>query len=256
MSLILDALNKSDSEHSRDNAPSLSSNHNPPILDSQSRLGTGLKYLFGLTALFIILITLYFIIGYLKDNATVSSAVTMRNQQLGTGTSPPAVTKEAKTTTKAQSDKKHNNIKGRLIAAQYKQAEQEFQQAQKTEKKADNADPISTIYSDNPEDITQLEESPTNEKIKVSDDHLKHFSTLSYIGDLPYSVQKNIPTIMYTEHSYQNHNASVTLNKIKRRKGQKITANLYLEEILEDGIIMRYQSRKFRMIALNSWINM
>lgn len=73
------------------------------------------------------------------------------------------------------------------------------------------------------------------------------------VNSLPFATQKELPTIMYREHHYPN---TVVMNKKTLRKGQMVEANLYVEEILQDGVIMRYKTFKFKMPRLNSWVNM
>lgn len=88
------------------------------------------------------------------------------------------------------------------------------------------------------------------------DNSLAKYPNLNFIHDLPFSSQNKIPTIMYTAHEYTNRSASVTLNKKARRVGEQIAAGLTLDEILEDGIVLKYNTMRFKMKALNSWVNM
>lgn len=87
----------------------------------------------------------------------------------------------------------------------------------------------------------------------VAPNSLAAHADIGTVHDLPFSTQKELPTLMYREHNYPNN---VMLNNKLISKGQQIDSNLYLEEILVDGIIVRYGNRKFKMPRLNSWVNM
>ena len=82
-------------------------------------------------------------------------------------------------------------------------------------------------------------------------------SGLPQIHALPQSTQRNIPSINYQEHHYQPGGTSwVLLNRERKRAGDRINTDLRIESIDEDGLILNYRGRSFRLRALNSWINM
>jgi len=87
-------------------------------------------------------------------------------------------------------------------------------------------------------------------------ERLKDLPEIRFIAQLPHSMQKNIPTIMYTAHNYKGKASTVTLNKNQLRKGQRLAGDLYLDTILVDGIVLRHDKKKFKMKALNSWVNL
>lgn len=85
---------------------------------------------------------------------------------------------------------------------------------------------------------------------------LAGYPKIGTVNELPFSMQQKLPTIMYREHNYRDNPPSVLLNSKNITRGQMVEPNLYLEEILQDGIILRYENNKFKMPRLNSWVNM
>lgn len=87
-------------------------------------------------------------------------------------------------------------------------------------------------------------------------DNIKKPDGIGTIRELPTEVQRKIPTLMYREHNYTSSPKTIKLNKGIYQEGQQVAPDLYLEEIQEKSIIMRYQQHRFRMPAMNSWVNM
>lgn len=112
---------------------------------------------------------------------------------------------------------------------------------------------VNPYMNDAPAKTTQPSTSISAPK---AENTLAKYPNLNFIHDLPFSSQNKIPTIMYTAHNYADRSSTVTLNKKQCRVGEKITGGLTLDEILEDGIVLTFNSTRFKMKALNSWINM
>ncbi len=266
MSLILDALNKADDERQRDDAPSLASRHSPSPAAKGSLAGGKLIYVLSLVVLLLILSVVYLLISRsANDDETPSAHRALRAapevaRPSPAATSPPkaqATTPEM--TGKKNQARKYDEIKERLIAAQYQQAQQGERpptSQQQDSRQTANSDQVAAIYQQRPQTSARPDKRVAASPPAMQKAMLENFPTLSFIGDLPYSAQKKIPTIMYSAHNYQAQNATVTLNNVVRRKGQQIAADLYLEDILEDGIVIRHGSRRIKMHALNSWVNM
>jgi len=74
---------------------------------------------------------------------------------------------------------------------------------------------------------------------------------------LPPSIQRELPSINYQEHHYGPGGESwVRLNRERMRAGDRLTQDLRIESIDEEGLVLNYRGRSFRLKALNSWINM
>lgn len=77
------------------------------------------------------------------------------------------------------------------------------------------------------------------------------------LRQLPWSVQQEIPSIIYSQHNFTGDGASnVVLNGQPRRVGNQVGGQLNLEEIYVDGILLRFREHRFKLRALNNWVNM
>lgn len=78
------------------------------------------------------------------------------------------------------------------------------------------------------------------------------------IADLSQRQKDEIPTIFFSAHAWSSIPAerSVVLNGERRRAGDTIKPGLTLVEILPDSIVMDYRGTEFRLRALNSWVNL
>lgn len=281
MSLILDALNKADSERSKNNTPSLNSNHDAIASDASTKSNTRVIFALG-TITILLLIAL--VVLFLKDKDNVKdrdNAKDRRNAEVSVKAPVPASSQKreiaSQTPTKSsasekqpldfappetvkpekaisqQDDEKYAQIKKKLIEAQYKKAAEEPIEpvVQKPEEKQVK---ITSIYEKS--HTVNQQNATSSEQPNSNADSLKQFTKIGNIRDLPTAIQQSIPTIMYSAHNYNSNNASVTLNNKKRKKGQQVSDQLYIEYILRDGIILRFREHKFKMSALSSWVNL
>ncbi len=271
MSLILDALNKADNERNHGDTPSLQSKHDGQVSDSHRHA----KILYGLvTALCILAVLVLYLL--LRSDDTPKQAA----PQLPTHSE----TSPRQNTASSEPSPRYQQMKQETIAKQYAKAPSEPDNSTTTVNEPPQAATSKNIKASPKEavkthtlttkDLASVEkiaaiyeQSKLPEKVKPTPTPapkakpkaptLADFPLLAYIGDVPYSQQKLIPTIMYSDHQYSPGGASsVTLNKSTYSKGQQIGSQLFLEEIVEDGIVVRHRTLRFKMMAFNSWINM
>jgi general secretion pathway protein B len=78
------------------------------------------------------------------------------------------------------------------------------------------------------------------------------------IAELPQSAKDKIPTIFFRKHDWSSlpSQSHVQLNGEMYREGETVAAGLTLLEILSDSIVLDYHGKKFRLRALNSWVNL
>ncbi|VUD56772.1 hypothetical protein TDB9533_02391 [Thalassocella blandensis] len=183
----------------------------------------------------------------------------------------PAATATPNTTPNPQQSKYAENRK-KMIAAQYEQVNQTRKTVETTPVPASSQAPeaehakkqqeVAAIYKNQVKPTPQPQQvratprptvAPRPTQPPANKNTLAGHPDIGTVHDLPFATQKQLPTLMYREHHYPNN---VMLNKKVVSKGQQIEPNLYLEEILVDGIILRYEKRKFKMPRLNSWVNM
>lgn len=288
MSLILDALNKADNERSHNDAPSIHSNHDTEINGRGIRRPQKLILLASIVTILLASAIVFFLTIYSSDKTAVAQIQPNKQNLPPTDryNTPATISPtDAPVDTKKATPRKIDALKERVIAAQYQQAH-DIEKNIKTKKNAPASElnnlertekteqQVKAIYQQKTTAISQaapkpqptlavnaVQSTPSPRRTpratpKPSTTLAKH-SLLSFISELPYAIQKNIPTIMYTRHKYRSEGDSfVRLNNVEFRQGQQVAEKLYIEEVLRDGIVLRYNNRKFKMKALNSWVNM
>jgi hypothetical protein len=72
---------------------------------------------------------------------------------------------------------------------------------------------------------------------------------LPLVQDLPSSVQKSLPHLKLAGHVYSKDAARrmIIINDRICREGDLVENQLYLEQILWEGVVLRYQELRFRM---------
>lgn len=78
------------------------------------------------------------------------------------------------------------------------------------------------------------------------------------INGLKQSLKDEIPSVFFTMHHWSSiaREREVVLNGETRHEGDIIKPGLRLLEILEDSIVMDYRGNEFRLRSLNSWVNL
>lgn len=273
MSLILDALNKADNERDPEATPTLNSNHDQSYNSLEPEKDQRPLFIAGAVAGVLILVFIIWLFSgeesetqkQLQVSNATSAAPSNPGSQANITSQPsaPKVNNRNQQVAPTYTNQAPAENQNPAIAAPTQRQEQtttqQYEQAPPKKNKpavsTKNKSQIAAIYSQ-PEETVAPKPTP-KPTAPPKFPSLADYGTLSFIGDLPYSKQKNIPTLMYTDHRYQRGSAGVTINKVDRRKGDQIASGLVLEDIVEDGIVLNYQSKlRFKMVAFNSWINM
>lgn len=88
----------------------------------------------------------------------------------------------------------------------------------------------------------------------------KRYDDIQNVPDLrqlPWGVQQEIPSIIYAQHNFTGDASSnVVLNGQPRRAGNQVGGQLNLEEIYVDGVLLRFGEHRFKLRAMNNWVNM
>ena len=102
-------------------------------------------------------------------------------------------------------------------------------------------------------DIDQLVQEAREE---LADAQLSD-SDVPFLSAQSQQTKDAIPTIMYLRHDYSGDpaSASVVLNGKTLRQGGSVNG-VRVEEILPDSVVLEYQGTRFRLRALNSWVNL
>ncbi|MEP1472865.1 MAG: general secretion pathway protein GspB [Halieaceae bacterium] len=79
-----------------------------------------------------------------------------------------------------------------------------------------------------------------------------------FIEDLSQQRKDAIPTLMYSIHNFSGKagQSSVMINGKSLQAGGNVGKGVRLEEILPESIVLSYQGEQFRLRALNSWVNL
>ncbi len=88
--------------------------------------------------------------------------------------------------------------------------------------------------------------------------YLASIEGVPLFDDLAWSQKLTVPTISYSRHDYLPSDIStVVINGEIRSVGNVISAGqLLVEDILADGVVLRHGALRFKLKALNGWVNM
>ncbi|RPG49923.1 MAG: hypothetical protein CBB61_006180 [Gammaproteobacteria bacterium TMED1] len=77
------------------------------------------------------------------------------------------------------------------------------------------------------------------------------------LSDLPKSLANQVPKMEFSSHIYSQDSSlrSVTIDNQIYRENDQIAKELYLEEINEIGIVIRYQGNLAEISFLEDWLN-
>lgn len=64
-----------------------------------------------------------------------------------------------------------------------------------------------------------------------------------------------IPTLIYNEHSWSTESPSVVINGQRLLAGGRLNG-ITVVEVLADSVILSWEGVQFRLVALNSWVNL
>lgn len=77
------------------------------------------------------------------------------------------------------------------------------------------------------------------------------------ISELSWNIQQKIPSIDYSNHHYseQNSQSFVEINQQQYRAGAQLGSGLKLLKIYPEFVLLTFQGTEFKLNALNSWVN-
>jgi general secretion pathway protein B len=103
-------------------------------------------------------------------------------------------------------------------------------------------------------DIERLLKSAENE---LENARLEEHSA-PFVNGLSQQTKDRIPSIFYERHDYSGRpgQSRVVLNGKDLKVGGSPASGLKVEEILPDSTVLNYRGTRFRLRALNSWVNL
>ena len=109
-----------------------------------------------------------------------------------------------------------------------------------------------------PIDVDALAAAARRELAQLDDREpvIEHAAPL--IGELDQRTKDEIPSVFFSFHHWSTlaGEREVVLNGERRREGDRIASGLTLVEILEDSIVLDYRGTAFRLRSLSSWVNL
>ncbi len=87
---------------------------------------------------------------------------------------------------------------------------------------------------------------PAAESIASLDD-------VPFLHKLPMNFQNRIPTLMYKQHDYEA--GFVTINETTLYVGDFAADGVAVEQIMADGAVLSFDNRRFKLLAQSSWVN-
>jgi len=78
------------------------------------------------------------------------------------------------------------------------------------------------------------------------------------LASLSQQFKDSVPSLMYLRHDYSGlpGKSTVVINGKTVAAGGTVSGGIKVEEILPDSVILSYQGTRFRLRALNSWVNL
>ena len=250
MSLILDALNRADQERSvENNAPSLQAS-NAPIATNERPIK---RWIIETVIIVLAIVAgLYFYSKINNNDAVVVEAPP-------SNTVEPVINPSAQATTQAieKSDSVNTpppievpspSIEPNNVPPQKKPVPQVVDKAE-----------ISSLYAKEEASIVVAPEKRLNEPSAIPpvkiDNTQSILATIPLLSEHSLSFQRSVPTIEYSIHAYAERGGFVILNGQKYSVGGKLTAQLRVIAILKSSVVLDFKGKQFRLLALNSWIN-
>lgn len=284
MSLILDALNRADNERkNQDAVPGLTTVHPAPVMVVEEKSGNkyGLYVAISL-AIIALVASVYWFVGKPKEavEVNVHNGHTQATPPPVTNTAP-SLAQQPEVNAPAIADVADNQsiVEDKsaesLIAAKPTAAVEQLYTAPETQ--ATSADPqVNELYSAEEPVASESIEDPFPESSALAGElthitntgrgsmenlPLRNFATIINVQDfneLPWNTKQQIPTISYQRHNFLAGGVStVVINGQTLGVGNIATSSqLVVQEIFEDGVVLKRGNVIFKLRALNGWINM
>lgn len=295
MSLILDALNRADQERkNQDRAPDIHTVHPAPAALAKPGLRAAKPLLLGVLAVLLLLVAV--LVWWMLTANNAQSSNTSQVTPTSSSTAEPAPTlpstpastpgpTPATTSTTAPPKKLSNPGDGAnkaavnaLPATADNPAVADLYQVQSSS--VANKSPVDQLYQQERAapmaEAVQIPESTpvaTSQSLTAnlsapqritgpaqdfSPRRLSSIRGIPYFNDLPWSQKQGIPTISYARHDYLPSGIStVVINGETRGIGNQVAHGQFvIEDICEDGVVLRYGELRFKLPALSGWVNM
>ncbi len=279
MSLILDALNRADNERkNQDAVPGLNTVHPAPAMVLEDKPENKQKLYIAISLSVVALIaSVYWFVAepaktQVQSNALVPAVMPVSQPQpTAVVTAPTEVTSQNKPVSVAESKPAESVIAPKPTAI----VEQLYAAP---ESKPVSADPqVNQLYAAEEPAVSQSIEDPFAQPAMAGQPSLitdttsirgaaeappaRTFASITNVQDfneLPWNTKQQIPTISYQRHNFLAGGVStVVINGQTLGVGNIASSSqLVVQEIFEDGVVLKRGNVVFKLRALNGWINM
>ena len=264
MSYILEALKKSDRERRQGEVPSLQSDHlKRPALPQKEKKAPSWPWIGAAILVFALVSSLVFYRG--GRNGEVPPEKNLG--QLPEQAMPPAQPAPAKNTLPDR-----DKVTGKTVTAgtgSHPKAipSPDAPEMAVFETGAGTTQPAEVVTDDNrqqplreeaamprPEDLagSMSPAPPSSAKAVEQDGAADDTDALPLLQDLPAAVRKSLPPLQLAGHVYAQNPAKrlIIINNRICREGDMVDNGLYLDRIIWEGVVLRYQNTRFRMKLL------
>lgn len=215
MSLILEALKKSEQQRQREKAPSLQSIHQPAHIVSKPARQPWLLFAVAVVIVNIAVLGYWF---WRQQNNAIPVAQVL-----------PSVS-TAQPHKENESDNSSSSAQRESVQA----AASANTSAEKIQPEFTQITPRGAVDHVAPSDSTQRVEE---------------------IGELPESVRNNLPAMTFSFHVYSDNpeQRTIIINDRRVREGEEISTGLKLQAITQDGVILLFQQHRIHISVLSDW---
>jgi len=106
------------------------------------------------------------------------------------------------------------------------------------------------------EEVIDLEKLVAEAQAELADTKLQD-NGVPFLATLSQQTKDSIPTLMYQRHDYSGNpgKSSVLINAKTLSAGASV-GGVKVVEILPDSVVLEFKGTRFRLRALNSWVNL
>jgi general secretion pathway protein B len=231
MSLILDALKKSEQERRRDKGPDLQTIHQPAVIRAPQR-----SY------------TLLWIALLLGANAAVV-AYWWQQRSTAVATATPIVASPANAAAVAPLKPESTPRLGEQAVA----ASQSGTSPLLTSQEAAQSTAPSTSQANAGAEYTRI--TPAGSAIANTSSAPASAMRTEEVDELPDDVRNNLPAMTFSFHVYSSNpqQRTIIINNRRMREGEEVSSGLQLQEITEDGVVLLYAQHRIHIGVLSGW---
>ncbi len=252
MSLILDAIKKSERERQQQAIPDLASNHRDYL---QKPTSNKKRWIFSVMGFSLVLLLGWMAFSFYFKQIAVEAGVRSINQP---------VTKNLKTKNSTEPASKENTIQTMTVISR---RSLKLEQPPKNNASPKKKQPVSEISSKVSIKPSVVKGSDTESPVvhQVVEQQLKNEPTdapmipqnakYPSLFSMDKKFQSQIPAIQFTSHVFTGDESTsfVSLNQRMLGAGEWLTDELKITHITADGVMLEYRGQSFFLEALQSW---